>query len=100
MKFLLNFLCGTLASMTATTIIQPIDMVKVRIQLRSEVGGSTNPVSVIREIIKSGGIKEFYKGLDSALLRQVVYGTLRLGIYFNMMEYYKNKSEDGRTTFL
>jgi hypothetical protein len=29
--FLLNFLCGTLASMTATSIIQPIDMVKVRI---------------------------------------------------------------------
>ena len=68
--------------------------------MRSEIGGSTNPVSVIREVLKTGGIKEFYKGLDSALLRQVVYGTLRLGIYFNIMEHYKNRSEDGSTTFL
>jgi hypothetical protein len=49
--------------------IQPIDMVKVRIQLRSESGGSTSPFSVASEVYKAGGIAEFYKGLDSALLR-------------------------------
>ena len=60
-----------------------MDMIKVRIQLRSESGGSTSPVNVAKEIYSNGGVKEFYRGLDSALLRQVVYGTLRLGIYFN-----------------
>jgi hypothetical protein len=49
--------------------IQPIDMVKVRIQLRSESGGSTSPFSVASVVYKAGGIAEFYKGLDSALLR-------------------------------
>lgn len=29
--------------------------------------------------------------LDAALLRQVVYGTLRLGIYFNLTEWMKVK---------
>jgi len=29
--FYLNFLVGTLSTMTATTCIQPVDMVKVRI---------------------------------------------------------------------
>lgn len=67
-------------------------MVKVRIQLRSEAGGSTSPFNVAREIYKDGGVKEFYKGLDSALLRQVVYGTLRLGIFFNMTESMKKKN--------
>ena len=31
-----NFLIGGLSGMTATSCIQPIDMVKVRIQLKSE----------------------------------------------------------------
>jgi len=67
-------------------------MVKVRIQLRSESGGSTSPFNVAREILATGGIKEFYRGLDSAILRQVVYGTLRLGIYFNYTEAMKRKN--------
>lgn len=67
-------------------------MVKVRIQLRSESGGSTSPFNVAREIYAAGGAKEFYKGLDSAILRQVVYGTLRLGIFFNMTEDMKKKN--------
>ena len=78
-------------------------MIKVRIQLRSESRGSTSPLNVAKEIYKVGGVKEFYKGsvaiekvtqysffsLDAALLRQVVYGTLRLGIYFNLTEWIK-----------
>jgi len=73
-------------------------MVKVRIQLRSESGGSTSPFSVAREVYKSGGISEFYKGLDSAIIRQVVYGTLRLGIYFNLTEKWKKESGKNTTT--
>jgi solute carrier family 25 oxoglutarate transporter 11 len=87
--FYKNFLVGTLASCTATTCIQPIDMVKVRIQLGSEAGGSTSPSVVARQIMSEGGPTAFYKGLDSAILRQVVYGTLRLGIFFNLSEYFK-----------
>jgi len=72
-----------------------MDMIKVRIQLRSESGGSTSPVNVAKEIYSNGGVKEFYRGLDSALLRQVVYGTLRLGIYFNLTEWVKQQRNKG-----
>ena len=64
-------------------------MVKVRIQLGSEAGGSTSPFVVARQIMAEGGPTAFYKGIDSAILRQVVYGTLRLGIFFNLSEYFK-----------
>ena len=37
-------------------------MVKVRIQLRSESGGSTSPINVAKEIYQLGGLKEFYRG--------------------------------------
>lgn len=43
-------------------------------------------------------MKEFYKGLDSAILRQVIYGTLRLGIYFNLTEKWKRESGQNTTT--
>lgn len=77
-----------------------MDMIKVRIQLRSESGGSTSPVSVAREVFAEGGAGAFYKGLDAAIMRQLVYGTLRLGIYFNLTEHFKEKNGNGTTTFL
>jgi solute carrier family 25 oxoglutarate transporter 11 len=77
-----------------------MDMIKVQIQLGSEAGGSTSPFVIAREIMNQGGIKAFYAGLDAALLRQVVYGTLRMGIYFNLTEYFKKQNGTGTTTFL
>lgn len=67
--FLKNFALGGLSGMAATSVIQPIDMIKVRIQLASEAGGSKNPFQVARDIHAYGGMKAFYAGLDSALLR-------------------------------
>lgn len=56
--------------MTATCCIQPIDMVKVRIQLKSEShSASLSPINIAKEVYHEGGVKAFYKGLDSALMR-------------------------------
>jgi len=76
------FVFGGLSGMTATSCIQPIDTVKVRIQILGEAGtGSTNPITIARDILAKEGPASFYKGLDSALFRQATYGTARLGIY-------------------
>jgi solute carrier family 25 oxoglutarate transporter 11 len=67
-KFLnltLPFVIGGISGMVGTTVIQPIDMVKVRIQIKSEEVGKSQKVSttsVIKDIYKTGGIKNFYKG--------------------------------------
>jgi hypothetical protein len=45
-----NFIIGGVAGMSATSVVQPVDMIKVRIQLSSADGGSTNPFVVAREI--------------------------------------------------
>jgi solute carrier family 25 oxoglutarate transporter 11 len=96
-SILKNFAIGGLSAMTATSVIQPIDMVKVRIQLKSEArGGNLSPFVIAKDIYRNeGGMKGFYKGLDSALLRQAVYATLRLGIYFNLSDYIKNNTNNG-----
>lgn len=80
----LPFINGGLAGMTATAVIQPVDMVKVRLQLAGE-GAKTGPrpsaLSITREIIASGKALDLYTGLSAGLLRQAVYTTARLGFF-------------------
>merc|ERR1719412_1243166 len=77
------FLIGGLSGSSATCCIQPIDMVKVRIQLQGAGGGAVNanPISVAAQLIKNEGVTTFYKGLSAALFRQLTYGMTRLGIF-------------------
>jgi len=71
--------------MFATCCIQPIDMVKVRIQLVGEGGkeamGSKNPIRIAQDLIKTEGVASLYSGLSAALLRQATYTTARLGLF-------------------
>jgi solute carrier family 25 oxoglutarate transporter 11 len=86
------FLIGGMAGSSATCCIQPIDMVKVRIQLQGEgTGGAitTNPLKIGAQIIKSDGVAGLYKGLGAAILRQCTYGTTRLGVFRSLTDYLK-----------
>lgn len=83
--------------MMATSVIQPIDIVKVRLQIRGEAGNKNlSPFDVAREIRAESGIKTFYKGLDSALVRQATYTTTRLGVYLNLTQYMQNNLPEGQ----
>lgn len=88
--------------MTATSVVQPIDTVKVRIQILGENKGkgahvSTNPLVIGRKILAEEGVAALYKGLDAGLVRQATYTTARLGVYNYFFE--KIKREQGRVTF-
>merc|ERR1711972_1101793 len=75
------FATGSLAGMFATTCIQPIDMVKVRIQLLAGTAEAAGPLSIASNMMKNEGLASFYKGLDAGLTRQVVYTGARLGLF-------------------
>ncbi|KAL2760089.1 hypothetical protein ACRALDRAFT_2038799 [Sodiomyces alcalophilus JCM 7366] len=84
----LPFVNGGISGMVATTVIQPVDMVKVRIQLAGEgaAGGpKPTPFSVTRQIVASGKLLDLYTGLSAGLLRQAVYTTARLGFFDTFM---------------
>ncbi|KAK3682489.1 mitochondrial carrier domain-containing protein [Podospora appendiculata] len=88
MRAALPFINGGLSGMVATAVIQPVDMVKVRIQLAGEgsaKGPKATPLSVTREIIASGKALDLYTGISAGLLRQAVYTTARLGIFDTIM---------------
>jgi solute carrier family 25 oxoglutarate transporter 11 len=75
------FVTGSMSGCIATTCIQPVDMIKVRVQLGAAEGGSTNPFTVASNLIKQDGFLGLYKGLDAGLTRQVFYTGARLGLY-------------------
>ncbi|KAJ5648704.1 hypothetical protein N7490_005076 [Penicillium lividum] len=77
----LPFIVGCGSGMVATTCIQPIDTIKVRMQLTDRSNGKLSPWYVARNIVASDGVVGLYQGLSAGLLRQLVYGTLRLGLF-------------------
>lgn len=70
------FVNGGLSGMLATCVIQPVDIVKVRIQL-----GQGSALTVAKTMLKEEGFGAYYKGLSAGLLRQATYTTARLGSF-------------------
>ena len=54
---------------------------------------------VAKKVAKEGGIKNFYQGIDSALLRQALYCTSRLGIYFTLTDWFKARNDGAFPTY-
>jgi solute carrier family 25 oxoglutarate transporter 11 len=97
MRAALPFINGGLAGMTATSVIQPVDMVKVRLQLAGE-GARTGPkpsaLGITKEIIASGKVMDLYTGLSAGLLRQAVYTTARLGFFDTFIKKLNVRAEE------
>lgn len=99
MRAALPFINGGLAGMTATAVIQPVDMVKVRLQLAGE-GAKTGPrpsaFGITRDIIASGKVLDLYTGLSAGLLRQAVYTTARLGFFDTFIKALNKRAESAQ----
>jgi len=82
-----KFLFGGSAGMGATCFVQPLDLVKNRMQVtKTEAGKKPTSASIIAGIIKNEGVATLYTGLSAGLLRQALYTTTRLGIYTSLFE--------------
>lgn len=93
----LPFINGGAAGMVATSVIQPVDMIKVRLQLAGEgvkTGPKPTPISVTKDIIASGKVMDLYTGLSAGLLRQAVYTTARLGCFETFMKTLGTRAEE------
>lgn len=101
MRAALPFINGGISGMIATSVIQPVDMIKVRLQLAGE-GISTGPkpsaLGVASDIIRQGKVLDLYTGLSAGLLRQAVYTTARLGFFDTFMGKLGQRAKDKGTT--
>lgn len=94
-----KFLFGGLSGMGATCVVQPLDLVKNRMQLMGAAATGAKKVTsvqVIGQVIRSEGFFSLYNGLSAGLLRQASYTTVRMGVYTSLLE---QLAVDGKTTF-
>ncbi|CAG9533992.1 unnamed protein product [Cercopithifilaria johnstoni] len=90
-----KFAFGGAAGMGATLLVQPLDLLKNRMQLSGLTGKKESSLHVLRSVITNEGFFAIYSGLSAGLLRQATYTTTRLGIYTWLFEKFR---KDGATT--
>uniref|UniRef100_A0A6N2MLL4 Mitochondrial substrate carrier family protein ucpB n=1 Tax=Salix viminalis TaxID=40686 RepID=A0A6N2MLL4_SALVM len=78
-----HFGTSGLSVAVATAITHPLDVLKVRLQMQlvGQRGPLTGMGQVAAQVLKKEGPKALYLGLMPALMRSVLYGGLRLGLY-------------------
>ncbi|XP_003745435.1 mitochondrial 2-oxoglutarate/malate carrier protein [Galendromus occidentalis] len=92
----IKFVFGGVAGMGATLFVQPMDLIKNRMQLSGEGGKArqyTSTAAAAKSIFKQEGFSGLYKGLSAGLLRQASYTTVRMGVYTSLFEYVSGNSK-------
>lgn len=92
------FVLGGIAGCIATSVVQPVDIVKVRLQLSGESRGQAKPpsaISMARTILQKEGPRGFYAGISAAYARQIVYGSARLGLFRTFSNWFKDLNNGG-----
>lgn len=87
-----KFAFGGSAGMGATVFVQPLDLIKNRLQL-DKAKEYKSSIHAFSSIVKKEGVFALYNGLSAGLLRQATYTTTRLGTYNLLLT--KFKSSDG-----
>lgn len=90
----MKFVIGGAAGMTATCFVQPLDLIKTRMQLSGMGTGVKEYKSSIhagRVILQKEGLFALYNGLSAGLLRQATYSSTRLGVYTWLFSHFSSK---------
>jgi solute carrier family 25 oxoglutarate transporter 11 len=88
------FAVACASGLVATVCIQPIDTLKVRMQLTDQSHGHGSSFSLARHIVARDGPASLYQGLSAGLLRQIVYGTLRLGLFTTFEQFLEQRARE------
>lgn len=70
--------------MCGTAIVQPMDLIKTRMQVSA--GQKITTADVIKSTLKNEGIAAFYNGLSAGLVRQATYTTGRMGVFNTLID--------------
>ncbi|KAI0095588.1 putative dicarboxylate carrier protein [Daldinia grandis] len=81
------FWFGGSASSFAACVTHPLDLVKVRLQLRTG-DAPKNMSGTFVNVVRTQGVLGLYNGLSASLLRQMTYSTVRFGVYEELKAHY------------
>lgn len=75
---LLTLISGSIAGATFWTLVYPIDVVKSRVQVSND---NTSYRKVVTEILKSHGIRGFFRGFGATLFRSIPVNGASVVVY-------------------
>ncbi len=97
MNKLKNMVIAGTAGTASILTLYPVETLKTRIQMKSEAGaGNTSPIGLMKEMYNKEGMKSFYMGLGAALMRQLLFASFRIGLFYNITDYLKQRG--GKTS--
>lgn len=85
-----TFFTSGASGMAATCVVQPLDLIKNRMQLSGE---KTTTFRVISSILQKEGALALYTGLSAGLMRQATYTTTRIGVYRTLFDRTSEKNQ-------
>jgi solute carrier family 25 oxoglutarate transporter 11 len=87
---LFNFVSGGFAGCCATLLVQPMDVIKIRL-LMDGAGGTAKKYSgfldAVRQTVAENGVGGLWAGSAAGMLRQATYGASKLGLYQLLLEW-------------
>ena len=74
-------LSGGVAASIAEIVTIPLDTAKVRLQVQGVGGQYHGMLHCVRTMAVEEGVGSLFKGLTAGLQRQMVFASLRIGLY-------------------
>jgi solute carrier family 25 (mitochondrial oxoglutarate transporter), member 11 len=95
-----------IAGIGGATICHPLDVIRVQMQttasssttVTTTVPNATTYSTAVRIYRTAGIINGLYAGISAAYLRQITYGSTRMGLYSYMLEQIQNKNNNTNNT--
>ena len=82
---LANLGFGMVAACSATLVVHPLDVARVRAQVN---GSGKGWLSTLVKSARTDGLASVYDGLSANLLRQLFYGGVRFGVFSSVTRFF------------
>ena len=89
-------LSGGVAASIAEIVTIPLDTAKVRLQVQGVGGQYKGMLHCVRTMALEEGVGSLYKGLTAGLQRQMVFASLRIGLYEPVKQLYVGDKYEGQ----
>lgn len=88
-------LTGGLAGSIAEIATIPLDTAKVRLQVQTQQAKYKGLLHCVKTMAAEEGVLSLFKGLNAGLQRQMVFASLRIGLYEPVKQLYVGKDHVG-----
>lgn len=88
-------LSGGTAACIAEVLTIPLDTAKVRLQVQGAGGKYNGMLHCVRTMAMEEGVSSLFKGLVAGFQRQMVFASLRIGLYEPVKRFYVGENFEG-----